>query len=183
MKSSSAATHVALLYSVVLDKESRVNMEKLRGLAAKLGFQQVKSYIASGNLVYQSDAGIGDQETMLEQAFVKTFGKRVDIIVKSRNQWTSLLRDNPYRQLSDEYGSRVFVKVMREPLRPQLLQPVKPLLTMGEMLSCVKGNPWYYVPMEAQGTKLHGRISSKKLGIGTSRNWNTLQAIQTLLEH
>ena len=182
MKSSVAPSHVALLYSVVLDNESRVNMEKLRGMAAKLGFQQAKSYIASGNLVYQSDAGIKDQETMLERAFEKTFGKRVDIIVKSRSQWTSLLRDNPYRQLSGEDGSRVFVKVMREPLHPQLLQEVKPLLTMDELLTCVAGNPWYYVPKSAQGTRLHGRISDRKLGVGTSRNWNTVQAIENLLE-
>lgn len=182
MKSSASPSYAALLYSVVLDKESRVNMEKLRSMVTLLGFQRVKSYIASGNLVYQSDAEISDQETMLEQAFEKTFGKRVDIIVKSRTQWVSLLRDNPYRQLSSENGSRVFVKVMREPLPPKLLLPVKPLFTMGEMLSCVKGNPWYYVPESAQGTRLHGRISDRKLGIGTSRNWNTVQAIERLLE-
>ena len=157
-------------------------MEKLRGMAAKLGLQQVKSYIASGNLVYQSDAGIRDQETMLEQAFEKTFGKRVDIIVKSRSHWTSLMLDNPYRGLSGDDGSRVFVKIMREPLHPKLLQPVKPLLTMGERLICIAGNPWYYVPKSAQGTRLHGRISDTKLGVGTSRNWNTVQAIERLLE-
>ena len=182
MKSSAAPSHVALLYSVVLDSESRVNMEKLRGMAAKLGFQQVKSYIASGNLVYQSDAGIGDQEIMLERAFEKAFGKRVDIIVKSRSQWTSLLCDNPYRELSGEDGSRVFVKIMRKPLHLKFLQPVKPLLAMGERLSCVKGNPWYYVPKSAQGSRLHGRISDGKLGVGTSRNWNTVQAIDSLLK-
>lgn len=157
-------------------------MEKLRGMAAKLGFQQVKSYIASGHLVYLSVAGISDQETMLERAFEKTFGKRVDVVVKSRSRWTSLSRDNPYRGLSGDDGSRVFVKTMREPLHPQLLQPVKPLLTMGEKLTCIAGNPWYYVPKSAQGTRLHSRISSRKLGIGTSRNWNTFAAIESLLE-
>jgi uncharacterized protein (DUF1697 family) len=71
---------------------------------------------------------------------------------------------------------------MREPLHPQLLQPVKPLLDMGEKLTWIAGNPWYYVPKSAQGTRLHGRISDTKLGIGTSRNWNTVQAIERLLE-
>lgn len=93
-----------------------------------------------------------------------------------------MLLDNPYRRHSDKDGSRVFVKIMREPLHPKLLQPLKPLLTMGEMLTRVAGNPWYFVPKSAQGARLRGRISDRKLGVGTSRNWNTVQAIKTLLE-
>ena len=77
-------THVALLYSIVIDRKRRVVMSDLRAIAESLGYLNVRSLASTGNLVFEAgEASVSAIEQSLEQAFAAFHGKHVDIIVKT----------------------------------------------------------------------------------------------------
>ena len=108
-------THVALLYSIVLAPGRRVVMADLRALAADLGLTRPRTVVATGNLVFEADAGPRDLEALLEPAFEERFGKHIDIIVREGAAWPRLLAGNPFPEAAKREPSRVAARVMRAP--------------------------------------------------------------------
>ncbi|TIP35235.1 MAG: DUF1697 domain-containing protein, partial [Mesorhizobium sp.] len=84
-------TYVALLYSIVLGEGRRVVMADLKVMAEELGLKNVRTLLATGNLVFEARAAkVADLERRLEVAFEKSFGRHVDIIVRGAEDWLKL---------------------------------------------------------------------------------------------
>jgi uncharacterized protein (DUF1697 family) len=72
--------------------------------------------------------------------------------------------------------------VMREPISEEVTKVILSAPDSKEKLSIINGNVWYFVPQENAGSSLHGKVSHRRNGVGTSRNWNTLSGLAKLLE-
>src|SRR5262245_9998041 len=81
---------VALLRGINVGGRS-LPMAGLRELCAALGWQEVRTYIQSGNVVFDSAKAPAALEDELEQAIAKTFGMKVPVIVRTAKQWTAYL--------------------------------------------------------------------------------------------
>ena len=80
-------TYVALLHSIVLGPGRRVVMADLKAMAAEVGFRDPRTWVATGNLVFDGeDAPLATVESRLETAFHARFGKHVDIVVRSADR-------------------------------------------------------------------------------------------------
>ncbi|TIU61535.1 MAG: DUF1697 domain-containing protein, partial [Mesorhizobium sp.] len=96
-------TYVALLYSIILGEGRRVVMADLKAMAEGLGLKSIRTLVATGNLVFEARATkVPDLEQKLETAFEKTFGRHVDIIVRSADDWLKLAIGNPFPAESAE---------------------------------------------------------------------------------
>jgi uncharacterized protein (DUF1697 family) len=176
-------TYVALLYSIIIDKASRVKNDDLKLIAKSCGFGNIASYIASGNLIFTTQVkDVSRIEQAIESAFQDHYHKPVDIIVKCKMDFLALLQQNPWPNLANADGSRVFLKVMREPISEEVTKVILSAPDSKEKLSIINGNVWYFVPQENAGSSLHGKVSHRRNGVGTSRNWNTLSGLAKLLE-
>jgi uncharacterized protein (DUF1697 family) len=174
--------YVGLLYSIVIGKGLRVTNEALKEIVFKCGFQNPRPYISSGNVVFEAKKqAISAIELKLEEAFQYRFGKKIDFIVKPREEFLDLLSQNPWPSLATKDGSRVAIKIMREKLSAERAMLLRAAPGTGEKIAIVEGHVWYYVPKENAGSPLHGKVSNPINGIGTSRNWNTMQGLTRLL--
>ncbi|MEW6631958.1 MAG: DUF1697 domain-containing protein, partial [Pseudomonadota bacterium] len=91
-------TYVALLYSIILGEGRRVVMADLKAMAEQVGLKNVRTLVATGNLVFEVRASETSKlEQKLEAAFEKTFGRHVDIIVRGADDWLRLAAANPFR--------------------------------------------------------------------------------------
>lgn len=95
---------IALLRAVNVGGTGKIKMDRLRAAAEGAGFANVRSYIASGNLVFGSDADEGAVREALRQAMVQEFGDAPEFVLRERGQITDLLSVNPYK---DAPGNRV----------------------------------------------------------------------------
>lgn len=84
-------TFIALLRAVNVGGR-KVEMARLRKLAEKAGFKDVRTYIASGNLVLSGPGTAADVAASLEKAIVKQFGIEVPVIVRTAAQWQAYLK-------------------------------------------------------------------------------------------
>ncbi|WP_439631045.1 DUF1697 domain-containing protein [Shinella sp.] len=172
-------SHVALLHSIVLGPGRRVVMAELKAMAETLGFANPRTLVATGNLVFDAEeADLSTLENRLEAAFRETFGKHVDIILRRADAWKRLAAGNPF---PGDDGANVCVRVMREPLGPAALEKLQKLAAPELRLALVDGDLWIDFRGKPSETKLLSHLTTKKLGIGTLRNANTVNRLVELL--
>jgi uncharacterized protein (DUF1697 family) len=172
-------SHVALLHSIVLGPGRRVVMAELKAMAETLGFANARTLVATGNLVFDAEAAaLATLENRLEAAFRETFGKHVDIILRRADAWKRLAAGNPF---PGNDGANVCVRVMREPLGPAALEKLEKLAAPELRLALVDGDLWIDFRGKPSETKLLAHLTTKKLGIGTLRNANTVNGLAAML--
>ncbi|MDX8524882.1 DUF1697 domain-containing protein [Mesorhizobium sp. MSK_1335] len=175
-------TYVALLYSIILGEGRRVVMADLKAMAEGLGLKNVRTLVATGNLVFVARAGeVSKLEQRLEKAFEKTFGRHVDIIVRGAEDWLKLAAGNPFPGESADMADRVAVRVMREPLPADAVEALQAYAADDEKVLWIDGDIWLVFSRERPSSRLVAAANRKRLGIGTSRNWNTVRRLAEMV--
>ena len=173
-------SYVALLHSIVLGPGRRLVMADLKAMATELGFGNPRTWVATGNLVFDGDdAPVEEIESRLETAFCARFGKHVDIILRRAPAWRRLAAQNPFPNAN---GAHVGIRVMRRPLGPDVLPRLDQIAAPGMSLALVDGDLWIDFAGEPSEAKLLSHLTTPKLGVGTLRNANTVRALAAMLD-
>jgi uncharacterized protein (DUF1697 family) len=103
---------VALLRAVNVGGTGKLPMSELKAFCEEAGFQKVKTYIASGNVVFTSRLSEAKVKATLEQRLHAYAGKAVDVLVRSADEMVGVLSANPF---ADRPGNRVVAIFIDEP--------------------------------------------------------------------
>ncbi len=95
--------YVALLRAVNVGGTGKLPMTELKAMAEAEGFEQVRTYIASGNLVFESRLSEADVKAALERRLAAYAGKSVGVMVRTAAELKALLDANPF---ADTPGNR-----------------------------------------------------------------------------
>jgi uncharacterized protein (DUF1697 family) len=79
-------------------------MAELKAMCEALGFANVRTYIASGNVVFSSSLSESSIKAKLEKALHAYSGKPVGVLVRTAEEMVSVYADNPF---SEDAGNRV----------------------------------------------------------------------------
>jgi uncharacterized protein (DUF1697 family) len=90
------ASYVAFLRGVNLGPNNKISMPALRAMAEDLGYTDVATYINSGNLIVSTPKKAGAVEREISQAIKDTFGRPIDVTVRTPAQLKEVLAENPY---------------------------------------------------------------------------------------
>ena len=175
-------TYVALLYSIILGEGRRLVMADLKAMAEELELKNPRTLVATGNLVFEAPAtDIADLEQRLEAAFEKTFGRHVDIIVRGAEDWLKLAANNPFPAESIGAGDQVAVRVMRKPAPEDAVAALQAYAAADEKVTSAGGDIWVVFSRERPSSRLLAAMNHKRMGIGTSRNWNTVRRLAEMI--
>ncbi len=175
-------TCVALLHSIVLGQGRRVVMADLRATVESAGFRSPRTLVATGNLVFDADEEtVADVEAALETAVARDFGKHVDIIARVADDWIALAAGNPFSDASASDAPNIVVRVMRTPLSKDVLPGLQRHCGDGEKIRVVNGDLWVHFPGKPSTSKLLSALTTKRLGVGTLRNWNTVRGLRDMI--
>src|SRR5882672_1351084 len=88
--------YIAMLRGINIGPHKRMKMEKLRASCESLGFEQVKTYVQSGNVVFkatkQPPASLSKK---LEDRIVRDFGFSAPVIIRTAEEMGKVIKDNP----------------------------------------------------------------------------------------
>jgi uncharacterized protein (DUF1697 family) len=90
------ATYVAFLRGVNLGPTNKISMPALRAMAEDLGYADVATYINSGNLILSSAKKVDTVEREISKTIKDTFGRPIDVTVRTPAQLKKILAENPY---------------------------------------------------------------------------------------
>jgi len=88
--------YVALLRAVNVGGTGRLPMEQLRAICAELGYRDPRTYIASGNVVFESERGEAAVKAELEKALEAYAGKPVGVLARTGDELAAVLAANPF---------------------------------------------------------------------------------------
>lgn len=105
-------THIALLRAVNVGGTGKLPMAELKAMAARIGFENPRTYIASGNLVFQSAMDSEAARQALEAALEAYAGKPVGVIMRTPEAMQAVLDANPFPEAA---GNRCIVLFLDGP--------------------------------------------------------------------
>lgn len=157
--------YVALLRAVNVGGTGKLPMTALAHMCEAVGFEKVKTYIASGNVVFQT-GGSEDQVRSVMEDQIRTYaGKSVGIIVRTAAEIADTLARNPF---VDAPGNRVMTLFVDGALPADPLDGVTGI--KNEQVRLGKRELFVLYPDGMASSRL--RIPSEKHG--TARNMNTV---------
>ena len=169
---------VAVLHSIVLPN-GRLVMSDLKDMAIGLGLGDPRTFLATGNLIFTAESDATELETRLEDAFEKRFGKHIDFVVRSAGDWRRMAAANPFQ---DDVAERVMVRIQRTPLPDGTVAALEPYRPDSDVVRIVGGDLWVRFGGKPSESRLLSALTTKKLGVGTSRIWNTVRRLSCLLD-
>ena len=173
-------THIAMLRGINVTGHNVIRMEALRAAFAALGFKNVKTYIQSGNVIFETDEPATGLSAKIQKAILKKFGFEVPVLTKTADEMAEIVKRNPFATDTALDQKKLYVTFLSDDPRANAGELLKPLAANGERFHVVGRAVYGCFPNGYGETKLSNTAIEKKLSCGaTTRNWNTTR---TLLE-
>jgi uncharacterized protein (DUF1697 family) len=172
------ATYIALLRAVNVVGQNLLKMEQLREWCAELGWENVRTYVQSGNVVFQTRAGIPKWQAELEKKLAAEMKRPVAVIGRTPAEFERIIDANPFLNERGIDTKRLHVTFLAS--APAPIEALGSLKAGGDRFA-VRGREVYlHCPNGYGETKLSNTAFEKVLAVkATTRNWNT---VNTLLE-
>lgn len=158
--------YVAFLRAVNVGGTGKLPMADLRQMFAGLGFCDVRTYIASGNVAFSSKKSARAIKSVLEETLAEYAGKPVTVFVRTAAEMQRILKDSPFLEKAPNFTFVVFLE--RKPPRDAVTQAVR---LVDEEVSIGKQEIYIHYPSGVSQSKL--RIPAAEHG--TARNMNTVR--------
>ena len=173
--------HIALLRGINVGGRNAVPMAELRALAEALGWREVRSYIQSGNLVFDSEGATRALEAALEEGIERRFGLKVPAMVRTASAWAALLGSNPFAAEAEADPAKLMVGISKGDLRQGAAEAIEAKAAAGERVREAGGALWFHYPEGAGRSKLTPALIDKAAGWPvTARNWRTALALREM---
>src|SRR5260370_42466545 len=114
--------YVAMLRGINVAGHKTIRMEHLRALCSDIGFQNVETYVQSGNIVFQTTAGnpVAISKSISE-VILESLGFDVPVIVRTSKEIRSVIANNPFLKEKNIDSSQLHVTFLSEtPQRCQM---------------------------------------------------------------
>jgi uncharacterized protein (DUF1697 family) len=175
---------VALLRAVNLGAHNRVAMSDLRDLLDRLGFQEPRSLLQSGNLVFRAARPTAASlERLLETEAERRLQVRTEFFVRSAKEWKEIVARNPFTEAAARDPGHLLVMFFRDVLRTDAVNALQAAITGRERVRA-EGRQAYIVYPDGIGrSRVTNAVIEKMLDSrGTGRNWNTVLKLGALAE-
>lgn len=163
-----AMTYIALLRAVNVGGKGKLPMADLRQLAEGAGFGNVRTYIASGNLLFTSDLTEAQVKRQLESALKSHTGKSIEVIVRTAKEMRAVELANPFKSAA---YNRIGVLFLDHPMPRDTTKKAKG--KKNEEIEIGKREVYVHYPDGMGKTKL--KLPAEKYG--TTRNLNTVSKL------
>jgi len=175
---------IALLRAINVGGNRMVSMADLRALLTGLGFQDVRSLLQSGNLVFRSKSKTGASlEHFLEAELAKKTGLQTDFLVRSTEEWKTVITRNPFPDEARRDPAHLLVVLLKREPTGQGVEDLRAAIVGPETIQADGRQLYAVYPAGVGESKLTNKLIEKKLGSpGTGRNWNTVLKLAALAE-
>ena len=168
--------YLALLRGINVSGHNMIKMDALKKMLENMGFQNVETYIQSGNVFLDSEdenaAGVGFK---IKQEIAKVFGYDVPVAMVSKNDLELCFTNNLFLMEKGCDSKKLYVAFISKELTTVALNDLK-ISNFKPDEAAIDGNRIYIkYAIGAGKTNLDQKYIEKKLNVvATIRNWNTV---------
>ena len=155
----------------------RMKMADVRDMFKSIGYPDVQTLLASGNVIFEADATPDTLVPEIEAAIIEKFGFESKIIIRTADQLEKIITDNPFSV--DELEPKfLHVNFMRSTPSQETIDTFQQDHSTSEIVHVIGQEAYIYYTDGAGRSKFN--LEKSLNVIGTARNWNTVLKLKTL---
>lgn len=170
-------TYIALIRGINVTGNNMLPMKSLAALMGRLGCQDVRTYLQSGNAVFESNETNRDRLcSALTAAIQKAHGFAPRVMLLTASELRRAAKANPFPQAADNH-KLVHLYFLADRASKADLQAIGACATSGELFA-LKGKVFYLHTPNGFGVSKVAERAERLLGVAaTARNWRTVSAL------
>lgn len=177
-------THLALLRGINVSGHNMIKMDALKTTLEAIGFQNVQTYIQSGNVFVDTNeenpAKVGFQ---IKQEIFKVFGHEVPIVVITKSDLENSFKNNIFLKETDVDTKKLYVAFVSIALRSDNINDLKMSQVKPDEAHIDESRIYIKYSVGAGKTRFDQKYIEKKLNVtATIRNWNTVTQLLKIFE-
>jgi uncharacterized protein (DUF1697 family) len=159
-------TYVAFLRGINVGGNTMVSMKELAAICTHIGFEKVRTYLNSGNVIFQSLLPEAELLRVLETDLSKKTGKDIRVVIRSTGDLERVVKDNPFPEaIPSQVGVFLVMESIAKNVLAEFVIPGREKVVLG------KREVYVHYPDGMGRSKLKWPLSLRD---GTMRNINTL---------
>lgn len=166
---------IALLRGITPTGKNRIpKMSYLAQILQEAGFQNVKTYIQSGNIILDTELSEKETEERIHNTILKNIGANLSVIIKRPNQLQIAVKENPFDE-THEY-SRIHLVFTNDSIEKTKIEELKNRNFEEEKFMIGSECLYMYLPRNARKKKLNTNYLERQLSItATMRKLNVIE--------
>jgi len=173
-------TYVAILRGINVSGKNTILMADLKVLFEHLNFENVNTYIQSGNVTFKSGEKIAESEIAkrIENAIHETFDLKVPVIVFTADELKATIESNPFVSERNIDKDKLHVTFLSENPAPEELKEMESFDFSTDRFTIEGKQVYLHIPGSYGETKLSNKFFENKLKVvATTRNWKTVNKL------
>ena len=176
--------HLALLRGINVSGHNMIKMDALQKMLENMGFQNVETYIQSGNVFVDSeDENAASVGFKIKQEISKVFGYDVPAVMVTKSDLENCFKNNPFLKDKNCDTKKLYVAFISKELTPLALNDLKISQFKPDEAAIDSSRIFIKYDVGAGKTRLDQKYIEKKLNVtATMRNWNTVTKLLEMYE-
>jgi len=176
---SAMTRYIALLRGINMAGHNPVKMDKLRACFESMNFKNVRTYIQSGNVIFESKYSQENQiAKKIVRGLTKSTGLEIAVTLRTPDELIEIVEKGPFKNLKLKSGSMPYVTFIANDLKHR---PKLPLITPKEDLEILtydKRNFFCVGHLVGNRRGFPNTVIEKEFKVpATTRNWNTVRKL------
>lgn len=180
-------TYLALLRGINVSGKKIIKMEEFRNLMESVGYGNVKTYIQSGNVIFESDGKSKIKIAASIEALIEGhYGFDVKVFVLDIKDIEKAIDNNPFvskRQPEGAGSKKLYVTFLSEKPSNEKMQNLREAPIGHDLIEVVDDVLYFKLESKASESKLSNNLIESRLKLkATTRNWNTTLKLFEMLQ-
>ena len=175
-------TYIALLRGINVSGHKLIKMTELKDMFEKVGFNNVTTYIQSGNVVFSTkEENIVLIQEIIKTNILQTFGFDVNVQVLNAEKLNRIKEKHSFLEGNQNQIKAIYYTLLAEKPDEELVRELEELEQTEEFFKITDGVIYCFYPNGVGRAKWHGTFFEKKLKVSsTTRNYNTMKKLVEL---
>lgn len=178
-----SSPRLALLRGINVGGHNRVSMAELRDVCHSLGWEGVRTYVQSGNVVFRGAGPDAELEDALQAALERRLQVSPPVIIRDLVRWAAYLATDPFPKIVSIEPNRVLLAVSKAVPSATASEVLQARANAGERIARAGDGFWIHFPEGSGRSRITPAILDRAFGSPvTTRNWRTVLALRDLAD-
>lgn len=175
-------THVALLRGINVTGKNVLSMKDLAQMFSAAGCSNVRTYIQSGNVIFDTRGSAPKIATAITTEIEKRFGYRVPMVLRTSQQLLQTIRGNPFLK-AGAHEKSLHVYFLAHSPKAAAIAALDPARSAPDTFHVIGQEIYLHVPNGMGRSKLTNAYFDSKLSTTcTARNWATILKLSEMMQ-
>ena len=172
-------TYISMIRGINVSGQKKIKMNELKLLYESLNFQNVVTYIQSGNIIFeQTDSEYSVLSKNIEEKILGAFGFNVTVFIRTVNDLKKIFKNNPFLKKREEDINKLHVTFLSHKPSQSLTGEIDILKYKPDEFQFNENEIYLFCPNGYGRTKLSNNFFERKLKVSaTTRNWKTINKL------